>query len=143
MRIFLILGLFLQLLIPQQTEPSLSTSIIVDARTGWPVKLLVTGYAPPDVAWLGISLYPYNTRDPEEDGTHRTIRITDHKISTEIPIEENFFNGSFEVALWEKQVNKVDCTLDYCYWCKRFGSHLEGMLAYSSGLLTRLNGYSK
>ncbi|NOZ08314.1 MAG: hypothetical protein GXO91_05500 [FCB group bacterium] len=138
----LIIGLFFHLLLPQD-EPSLSATIVVDAKTGWPVKVLVTGYAPQAVVWLGISLYPYNTRDPEEDGTHRTVRITDHLISMEIPIEEKFLDGSFEVALWEKQVDKVDCTLDYCYWCKRFGRHSEGMLAYSSGLLTRLNGYSK
>jgi len=137
----LTIGLFFHLLIPQ-AEPSLSASIIVDANTGWPIKIQITGYAPADVAWLGISLYPYNAQSLEEDGTHQTIRITDHIISEEINVENQFLDGSFEAALWEKQVDKVDCTLDYCYWCKRYSHHLEGVLAYSSGLLTRLNGYS-
>ncbi|NQU68255.1 MAG: hypothetical protein HQ510_09965 [Candidatus Marinimicrobia bacterium] len=138
----LFIGLFFHLAI-SQTDSSMTAQIVVNADTGWPVKVILNGYVQQDNAWLGISFYPYNTQNPETDGTHQIIQITDHSISKEIDVDQIFLDGSFEIALWEKRVDKVDCTLDYCFWCKANGFHLDGLLVYKSGLLTQLNGYAK
>ncbi len=123
-------------------EPAkLHVDIVVDADHGWPTKLVVSGNVPQSKAWLGISLYPYAVIDPINDGDHTIIELPKGEFKREIPVPSGFLGGSFEFGLWGKRVDKIDCTIDNCYWCKKNGFHLDSSLAYKSGLLTRLTGY--
>ena len=141
MKIFSISIILIFPFLLSQSDPQLSSQIVIDGATGWPIKIVITGVVPEGGAWLGISLYPVNTENAETDGTHKVIRLEQGSFHQEFNISGDFMNGSYEAAIWKKQVDKVDCTLDYCYWCKKNGSHLEDLHAYSSGLLTQLKGY--
>ncbi len=127
--------------VSSQEPATLTAEIVVNADTGWPVKIIIRGYSPFEKIWMGLSLYPYATASPETDGKHTTMQLSEGEIYHEISVDSSFLDGSFEAALWGKKVNKVDCTLEYCYWCKVNGYHLDDLQAYKSGLLTQLNGY--
>jgi hypothetical protein len=122
----------------QKTE--LQAEIVVNAETGWPVRLLVSGFTP-QKAWLGYSFYRYNVSDPVAQGDHHHQELPKGAFSLEFPIDNKFLDGSFEFAIWGKKVPKSECTLDYCTWCKKNGFHLDDMKVYKSGYLTRLIGY--
>jgi hypothetical protein len=119
----------------------LKIEIAVNAETGWPSRLIVTGYNPQSAAWLGMSLYPYDVADPIAGGRHSITEIKKGEIDQIIPIDPALLGGSFEFAIWGKKVLKTECTRENCYWCKTYGYHVEESLIYKSGLLTRLTGY--
>ncbi len=125
----------------QEKKAEMKVEIVVNADTGWPEKINITGQVFVSNAWLGISLYPYGVVDPITGGRHSYVTLTKGRFSQEITVDNSLLGGSFEVAVWGKKVDKVDCTRDYDYWCKKFGFHLEELLVYKSGLLTRLTGY--
>lgn len=124
-----------------QEEATLHVDIVVNAEHGWPTKLVVSGTVPQTKAWLGVSLYPYAVIDPLEDGDHTILELPKGDFKREIKVASKFLGGSFEFGLWGKRVDKVDCTIDDCYWCRTNGFHLENSLAYKSGLLSRMTGY--
>jgi len=135
----LVLGLVLPALAQEKSE--LTVEIVVNADTGLPTRIVVTGTCAMPKAWLGISLYPYGIVDPVVNGRHSFVELSQGNFRQEIQVDPGLLGGSFEVAIWGKRIDKLDCTLEYCYWCKRYGFHLEDMLAYKTGLLTRLGGY--
>ena len=139
-RLLLILSIFLSASFSKD-DLSLDVNIVVDADTGWPVKVMVSGYSPHDQIWMGSSRYPFNAEIPETDGIHDIIIIYEGIIEYEVSIKPILLDGSFEIAIWGTKVPKVDCTLEYCHWCKVNGFHLDNLLIYKTGLLTQLNGY--
>ena len=139
-RLLLILSIFLTASFSKD-ELSLDVNIVIDADTGWPIKVTVSGYSPYDQIWMGTSLYPFNTETPETDGIHDIKIVHEGIIEHEVSIQPILLDGSFEIAIWGEKVPKVDCTLEYCHWCKVNGFHLDDLLIYQSGLLTQLNGY--
>ena len=124
-----------------QNKAELKAQIVIDSNHGWPTKILITGNNPNKKAWLGISLYPYGIVDTQSGGRHSFIELQKGEFSHVIQVDTQLLGGSFEVGLWGTQVDKVDCTIDNCYWCKVNGFHFDDNLAYRSGLLTRLSGY--
>ena len=54
---------------------NLTVNIVMDADTGWPVKVTISGYSPLEKAYMGISLYPYNTEAPDRDGIHEVVTM--------------------------------------------------------------------
>jgi hypothetical protein len=124
-----------------QEPADLKVEIIVNADNGWPTRIIVSGTNTQDQAWLGMSLYPYGVVDPVTGGRHSFLELKKGDFRHEIQVDMDLLGGSFEFAIWGKKVEKIDCTLDHCYWCKKYGFHLENILIYKSGLLTRLTGY--
>lgn len=121
--------------------PELKVEVVINSDHGWPTRIVITGNSNQAKAWLGLSLYPYGVLDLVTGGRHSFIELKKGDIRHEIQVDTKMLGGSFEFALWGKKVDKVDCTLDYCYWCKMNGFHVDEQLAYKSGLLTRLSGY--
>jgi len=124
-----------------QEQADLKIEIIVNADNGWPTRIIVSGTNPQDKAWLGMSLYPYGVVDPVIGGRHSFLELKKGDFRHEIQVDMDLLGGSIEFAIWGKRVEKVSCTKDYCYWCKKYGFHLDNLLVYKSGLLTRLTGY--
>jgi len=137
--LMLVLGSVLPTLAEEKAE--LKVEIVVNADNGLPTRIVVTGKCDLPKAWLGISLYPFGVVDPIANGRHSFVELSQGNFRQEIQVDPDLLGGSFEFAVWGKKVDKLDCTLEYCYWCKKYGFHLEDMLAYKSGLLTRLGGY--
>lgn len=119
----------------------LQVDIVVNAETGWPTRLIITGKVDQPVAWMGMSFYPYGVQDPITGGNHSFLELKEGVFQHEILVDPKFLGGSFEVGLWRKKVDKVDSTLDYDYWDKMYGFHVEDLFVYKSGLLTQLTGY--
>ncbi|KPL07447.1 hypothetical protein AMJ86_04490 [bacterium SM23_57] len=124
-----------------QEQSELKVEVIVNADNGWPTRIVVTGYSHQENAWLGMSLYRYAVTDPVSGGRHSFMELKRGTFRHEIQVDDELLGGSFEFAIWGKKVDKLDCTLDYCYWCKKYGFHLDELLVYKSGLLTRMTGY--
>ena len=124
-----------------QEQVDLKVDIIVNADNGWPTRIIVSGTNPQDKAWLGMSLYPYGVVDPVTGGRHSFLELKKGDFRHEIQVDMDLLGGSFEFAIWSKRVEKINCTLDHCYWCKKYGFHLDSLLVYKSGLLTRMTGY--
>ena len=133
--------LCLSIVVLAQPASELKVEVVVNADNGWPTKIIVTGSSALDKAWLGMSLYPYGVKDPITGGRHSFMDLTKGPFRHEIQVDTDLLGGSFEFAIWGKKVDKVDCTLDNCYWCKMYGFHLDDLQVYKSGLLTRLTGY--
>ena len=137
--IFVIILLFN--ILTAQSQSTMKADIIINADHGWPTKILLNGNSDLDEAWLGISLYPYGTLDVNTGGRHSNMVLQKGQFSQEINVDKPLLGGSFEFAIWSKKVDKVDCTLDYCYWCKAIGFHFEDIVLYKSGLLNQMTGY--
>ncbi len=137
---FLVLLLFLAFFYTQDSS-TMSAEIIINADHGWPTRISIFGECNNKVAWLGISLYPFNTVDATTGGRHSNSEIGNGHFSQEIQIDKDLLGGSFEVALWKTKVDKIDCTLEYCHWCKMNGYHFDDLLVYKSGLLNSIEGY--
>ncbi len=137
----LIISLFLSVIVMAQDKSNMNVEIILNADHGWPTKIVLNGQSNLEEAWLGISLYPYGTLDVNTGGRHSNISLNNGPFSQEINVDQPLLGGSFEFAIWSKKVDKVDCTLDYCYWCKANGFHFEDIVLYKSGLLNQMVGY--
>ncbi len=124
-----------------QETSEMTVEVVINADHGWPTRILVSGKSHLPEAWLGISLYPYGVLDPVTGGRHSHITLKKGEFSQEISVDQPLLGGSFEFAIWGKKVDKVDCTLDYCYWCKVNGYHFEDLIVYKSGLLNKMEGY--
>ncbi len=124
-------------------DAQLKAEIVINSSHGWPTRIIISGYNPNDAAWLGMSFYPYGIDDYITGGRHNFLEIKKGNFSQVFQIDKDLLGGSFEFGLWAKKVDKVDCTEEYCYWCKMFGFHVEESLAYASGLLTQQSGYNK
>ncbi len=133
--------IFLITILISQEKSEMNVDLIINAEHGWPTKIELNGSSALEKVWLGVSLYPYGTLDVNTGGRHSSIELSTGQFSHEINVDQPLLGGSFEFALWSKKVDKVDCTLDYCYWCKVNGFHFEDIVLYKSGLLTQMNGY--
>jgi hypothetical protein len=129
------------IVVSAQQKSELKVEVVVNADNGWPTKIIVTGNSALDKAWLGMSLYPYGVKDPITGGRHSFMDLSKGPFRHEIQVDTELLGGSFEFAIWGKKVDKVDCTLENCYWCKMYGFHLDDLQVYKSGLLSRLTGY--
>ncbi|MBZ0266181.1 hypothetical protein K8I28_16105 [bacterium] len=134
---------FSQVMLQSEQLFTMNAEIVVNADTGWPTKIILKGKCNQAKAWLGISLYPYNVSDPITGGSHNFVEVKKGTFEQEIVVNQRFLDGSFEVGLWGKKIDKVDSTDEYNYWDKMFGFHVDELLVYKSGLLTQLNGYSQ
>lgn len=124
-----------------QNNAVMNVDIILNADYGWPTNIIVNGTTPDDNTFLGISLYPYNITDANTGGRHSSMELKMGPFHHEINVDQPLLGGSFEFAVWGKKVDKVDCILDYCYWCKSNGFHFDNLLVYKSGLLNQMKGY--
>jgi len=124
-----------------QNQSEMTVEVILNADHGWPTKITINGRSHLEEAWLGISLYPYGTLDVNTGGRHSNMILPKGQFSHEITVDQALLGGSFEFAVWSKRIDKVDCTLDYCYWCKANGFHFEDVVVYKSGLLNQMVGY--
>jgi len=124
-----------------QDVSTMNVDVVLNADHGWPTKIVLNGQSHLKEAWLGISLYPYGTLDVNTGGRHSNVTLNKGSFSQEINVDQPLLGGSFEFAIWSKKVDKVDCTLDYCYWCKANGFHFEDIVLYKSGLLNQMVGY--
>jgi hypothetical protein len=122
-------------------QDDLKVEIVFDADYGWATRILISGEVKSDTEYLGISLYPYNTIDIYMGGRHTQETLPKGEFSRVIQIDQPLLGGSFEVALWKNKVDKIDCTLDYCHWCKVNGFHFDELISYKSGLLNQISGY--
>lgn len=125
-----------------KTKHEVKAEVVINCDTGYPTRLVISGYIDRKVGWLGISLYPYNISDYITGGTHSFLEVKQGHFQHEILLDNKYLGGSFEVGLWGKKVHKVDCEIENCYWCKIYGFHVDESLGYKSGLLTRQSGYS-
>ncbi len=124
-----------------QDTSTMTVEIVLDSDHGWPIKVNIEGYTAQEPVWLGISMYPYGTIDYNTYGNHEQLHLAKGSFSKVINVEQSMLGGSFEAALWGKKVDKIDCVLDYCHWCKTNGFHLDDLLVYKSGLLNIMKGY--
>lgn len=124
-----------------QNKSTMTVDIVVNADYGWPTKIIIYGTAEDDDLYLGMSLYPYNITDALTGGRHSHRELNKGPFYHEIDVDQPLLGGSFEFAIWGKKVDKVDCTLDYCYWCKSKGFHFDDLRVYKSGLLNQMKGY--
>lgn len=131
----------LPLLSRADTSSDLKVEVALSADSGWPTRILVSGTVSPDIAWLGQSFYSYGVTDPIKQGKHTITELKKGAFNRELLVDPKALDGSFEVALWGKKVLKEACRNKDCYWCKTNGFHLEDLLVYKSGLLTRQTGY--
>jgi hypothetical protein len=134
-------ALSFSVMVSAQQKSELKVEVVVSADSGWPTKIVVTGNCALDKAWLGMSLYSYGVKDPITGGRHSFMDLKKGAFRHEIQVDADLLGGSFEFAIWGKKVDKVDCTIENCYWCKMYGFHLDDLQVYKSGLLTRLTGY--
>ncbi|MBC8214132.1 MAG: hypothetical protein ISR90_00140 [Candidatus Marinimicrobia bacterium] len=137
---FLGLLLFAVIMFAQDSS-TMTAEIIINADHGWPTRISINGECNNENAWLGISLYPYNTVDAVTGGRHSNSVINKGHFSQEIQVDKDLLGGSFEVALWGNKIDKIDCTLEYCHWCKLNGYHFDDLLVYKTGLLNNIEGY--
>ena len=137
----LIIYLILVATVLAQDTSNMDVEIVLNADHGWPTKIILKGQSHLDEAWLGISLYPYGTLDVNTGGRHSNISLNKGSFSQEINVDQPLLGGSFEFAILSHKVDKVDCALDYCYWCKANGFHFEDIVLYKSGLLNQMLGY--
>ncbi|MBI5367124.1 MAG: hypothetical protein HZA54_08815 [Planctomycetes bacterium] len=112
----------------------LDVAVEFDRATGRAARLVVEGAAPFD-GWLGRSLYPKDPAAAASGADHRLTAVGRGAIRSTWPIPESCAEGSFEVALWTKRVDKSKCTVKGCAACAARGYHLEGLVAYRSGRL--------
>ena len=100
-----------------------------------PGKLVVTGEITSPKAWIGRSFYIPGYTDALKEGEHKVVEVTRGKFIKTWDVNEKFFNGTYEVALWGNSVDKASCTIDGCTSCKTRGYHVEDMLLYKSGCI--------
>ena len=133
--------LFAVPMVTAQDQSELKIEVLINSDHGWPTRIIVSGTCHLEKAWLGMSMYPYGVLDYITGGRHSFIELKKGDFRHEIQVDANLLGGSFEFAIWGKKVDKVDCNKDYCYWCKMNGYHVEDLLSYKSGLLSRQIGY--
>ncbi|MEW5693748.1 MAG: hypothetical protein AB1765_10685 [Candidatus Hydrogenedentota bacterium] len=107
---------------------------VKDIKTN--LVLVISAETDKDGYYVGYSLYTATYADPTKDLKSDLIKVENKKINKTITIPENFNNGSYEVALWGKKVEKKDCTNPGCQYCSTYGYHLENQLDYKYGQLT-------
>lgn len=108
--------------------------VVKNLVTGKPLGLVVYGETKQKL-YMGISYYPYNTKDVVNQGTHKLYQLGVGEFINSFKIDKKFLGGSFEVALWQKKVLRKFCKIKNCKWCKRNGYHMEGLIAYKSGYI--------
>ncbi|MHC9543561.1 MAG: hypothetical protein AB9903_28965 [Vulcanimicrobiota bacterium] len=114
------------------TKP-LTLRISIAENAGF-VSVTVNGAAQNGNAYLGVSFYPNGCRDSLTEGRFdcRHVQSTFSEIWT---IPEKFKGGRYDIALWNNKINKNECTLKSCVWCKKLGYHLWWLLFLKSGVI--------
>ncbi|MGV8122636.1 MAG: hypothetical protein AB2L14_22990 [Candidatus Xenobiia bacterium LiM19] len=98
------------------------------------ISVTVNGAAQNGNAYLGVSFYPSGCRDSLKEGRFdcRQVQSSFSEIWT---IPEKFKGGRYDIALWNNRINKNECTLKSCVWCKKLGYHLWWLLFLKSGVI--------
>lgn len=84
--------------------------------------------------FLGVSLYPPNTVNTLEEGTHFSFPVKQGVFLKEFEIDSKFENGTFEAALWTGKMMKDQCPPDDAV-CQKLGYKHTGMASYTWGYL--------
>jgi hypothetical protein len=93
-------------------------------------KLRVTTDAATDGMWLGVTLYPANTKI----GSSQVLALKRGQNSHDINISPSLNYGTFEVAVWTKKLTKKECGQND-EACRKNGYKLTGMTSYLWGYL--------
>lgn len=128
------LGLLLALAMWVQAQ-ELGLSLKLDSKGKNPEKVIVQGHVDRS-AWLGVSFYPYGTKNVLAEGTHQVIQVPAGRFEHGFQVADRLLGGAVEVALWEKKVPASQCS-GPCEWCKRNGYHLENQILYVYGSLSQ------
>lgn len=117
--------------------------VLLGSLGGWAASEMLTSQSSPDrtifvsadltrSAYLGLSVYP-------KKGTalHQVHPVRAGHLQETFPLDTSYVGGTYEVALWDRQVPRSKCKTKDCAWCKANGFHMEGMRSYSSGVVGR------
>jgi hypothetical protein len=116
----------------------LNLGLKLDAKGKRPEKVMVQGRVDRTV-WLGVSFYPYGTKNVLLEGTHQVIQVPAGRFEHGFQVADRLLGGGVEVALWEKKVPAAQCS-GPCEWCQRNGYHLENQILYIYGSLAQSAG---
>ncbi|MDQ7779026.1 MAG: hypothetical protein RDV41_04880 [Planctomycetota bacterium] len=87
--------------------------------------------------WLGVSTYPLFVKDPLKDGHHTTLKAARGTFSETVRVSDTAVPGTYGVVVWAYRVEKKNCSIEKCRYCAQLGCHMDGLLAATSGDLTR------
>lgn len=106
----------------------------LSSYAGFDATVKVTGTAN-GPAYLGMSAYPASKSGK---AYHQVRYLSSGTFQQTFALTSSYKGGSYEVALWNKKVERSRCTTSGgCSWCKLNGFHMEGMRSYSSGVISR------
>lgn len=98
------------------------------------VRLKITTHVVATGMWLGVTLYPPQVKNPAMEAVSQLFPIKQGRGITEIVIEPNLKNGTFESAVWKKKLSRNEC-LPTDELCKRLGYKVTHMVSYLWGHL--------
>ena len=131
----LALGMFLSAPLVAANEAVFSLGYSLTKSPSGALVLTVTTETADFGPWLGVSLYPPQKSGEKADGRHLAFPIKQGKWIKEIPVEPQYKNGTFEIAIWGKRIPKEKCAEDDAF-CQEHGFRLEGMYSYAWGYLS-------
>ncbi len=99
------------------------------------VVLKITSNSAGDDSWLGITIYPPNSKKPQQDAVRTLIPLKNGRQIKQYRIEPRYNNGTFEAALWSQKLTGSECPFEDAA-CLQYGYKLEGMTGYLWGYLT-------
>lgn len=123
----------LSLSVLAQNASKISEIKILSDGYGRPLQITISGHVKEKEAWLGISFYPKSAKDYVKEAEHKIEPLKEGDFYKAPFIDSRFIGGTYEVALWSKKVERKDCTIQGCQWCKKNGFHMEGRLDYKWG----------
>jgi hypothetical protein len=112
-------------------ESGTATGFQVVKDASGSMKLRITTEAASDGMWLGVTLYPPNTKE----GRSQILALKQGPNTQEISIAPSLKNGTFEAAVWTRKLSKQECEPGDDA-CRKNGYKLTGMASYLWGYLT-------
>jgi len=98
------------------------------------VTVTVNGATQNGGAYLGVSFYPKDCKDLLKEGKFDCRRV--YSSFSEIwTVPDKYRGGRYEIALWNRKINKSDCRIKSCFWCRKLGYHLWWLLFLKSGVI--------
>jgi hypothetical protein len=95
----------------------------------------VTAYATTEKpGYLGFSAYPANTTGK---AYHTIIPVKAGSWQERLSLSSSFAGGTYELALWDRQVSRAQCRTSGCKWCPVNGYHMDGLRSYTYGKVGR------
>ncbi len=98
------------------------------------LRLKIMTYKNATGMWLGVTLYPPGFKNAGKESVNQIYPIKQGRGTTEIVVEPAFKNGTFEAAIWSKQLTKEEC-LKTDEICQKLGYKMTGMSSYIWGHL--------